>query len=54
MMRAAKPDLEPKDSFAQRIEFLTAYQNASYAKRYQDIVARIATAESEKHRAVRV
>lgn len=48
MMRAAKPDLEPKDSFAQRIEFLTAYQNASYAKRYRDIVARIATAESEK------
>ncbi|MDD0839382.1 indolepyruvate ferredoxin oxidoreductase family protein [Curvibacter sp. HBC61] len=31
---------------ARRVEFLTAYQNAAYAKRYQDFVAQVQQAES--------
>ncbi|MEO8304582.1 MAG: indolepyruvate ferredoxin oxidoreductase family protein [Betaproteobacteria bacterium] len=33
---------------ARRIEFLTAYQDAAYAKRYADFVARVRTAEAVK------
>ena len=31
-----------------RVEFLTAYQNAAYAKRYSDLVARVRDAEQSK------
>ena len=38
---------------ARRIEFLTAYQNAAYAQRYADFVARVETAEAALPEAVR-
>ena len=34
-------------SIATRVEFLTAYQNAAYAQRYRDFVARVLCAECE-------
>jgi indolepyruvate ferredoxin oxidoreductase len=34
-------------SIATRVEFLSAYQNAAYAKRYRDFVAQVARAETE-------
>src|SRR6266568_3769180 len=33
---------------ARRVEFLTGYQDAAYAKRYSDFVARARAAESQK------
>ncbi|HSR64641.1 MAG TPA: DUF6537 domain-containing protein, partial [Xanthomonadaceae bacterium] len=33
---------------ARRVAFLTGYQNAAYAKRYADLVARVRTAEAER------
>ena len=35
---------------AKRVAFLTDYQNASYAKRYSDVVARVQTAEAALHK----
>ena len=35
---------------AKRVAFLTDYQNASYAKRYSDVVARMQTAEAALHK----
>ncbi len=36
------------DAIALRVKLLTDYQDAAYAKRYADIIAKIANAESEK------
>src|SRR5690606_10402649 len=33
---------------SRRVEFLTEYQNAAYAKRYADLVAKVRAAEREK------
>ncbi len=38
-------------SIARRVEFLTAYQDAAYAKRYSDFVDRVRAAESTRSRA---
>ena len=35
---------------AKRVAFLTDYQNASYAKRYSDVVARVQTVEAALHK----
>ncbi|HEX2542532.1 MAG TPA: indolepyruvate ferredoxin oxidoreductase family protein [Caldimonas sp.] len=35
------------DLIARRVEFLTAYQNAAYARRYKELVERVRTAEAE-------
>ncbi|MET0277245.1 MAG: indolepyruvate ferredoxin oxidoreductase family protein, partial [Pseudorhodoplanes sp.] len=36
------------ETVARRVEFLTQYQNADYAKRYSDFVAKVRHAETEK------
>ena len=36
------------ETIARRVEFLTAYQDAAYAKRYSDFVARVQAAESTR------
>ncbi|HLL27803.1 MAG TPA: indolepyruvate ferredoxin oxidoreductase family protein [Xanthobacteraceae bacterium] len=36
------------ETIARRVEFLTAYQNATYAKRYRDFVERVRAAEAAK------
>jgi len=37
-----------EDIVAKRVEFLTAYQNAAYAKRYADLVERVRRVESDR------
>ncbi len=39
---------------AKRVEFLTAYQNASYAKRYADLVERVRRVESDRLSATKI
>jgi len=55
--RAARPALRPAEAapattleaiVARRVEFLTAYQNAAYARRYTELVARAAARERER------
>ncbi|MEX2617930.1 MAG: indolepyruvate ferredoxin oxidoreductase family protein [Alphaproteobacteria bacterium] len=54
VQRAAGPAAEKPEAFAttledvvrRRIEFLTGYQDAAYARRYKDLVVRVQTAES--------
>src|SRR6185369_10223469 len=50
---SAKPDSQRlseslDEIVARRAEFLTAYQDAAYAKRYTDFVARVRVAEAAK------
>jgi len=49
---APAPDRTLSQSFdemvARRVEFLTQYQNADYAKRYRDLIARVQVAEAAK------
>ena len=49
----AKPDSQRfsaslDELIARRVEFLTAYQDAAYAKRYSDFVAKVRAAENQK------
>ena len=55
--RAARPGLRPAETapataleaiVARRVEFLTAYQNAAYARRYAELVERAAACERER------
>jgi indolepyruvate ferredoxin oxidoreductase len=43
-----------EDIVARRVEFLTGYQNASYAKRYADLVERVRRVESDRLQSTRV
>jgi indolepyruvate ferredoxin oxidoreductase len=43
-----KPAETLDDVIARRVDFLTGYQNAAYAKRYTDFVARVRDTEHEK------
>ncbi len=44
-----------EDLVARRVEFLTAYQNAGYARRYADLVERVRKVESDRlHGATRI
>jgi indolepyruvate ferredoxin oxidoreductase len=45
-LRRAATSLE--DIVAKRVEFLTGYQNAAYAKRYADLVERVRRVESDR------
>jgi indolepyruvate ferredoxin oxidoreductase len=54
---AARPGLRPSGAapattleaiVARRVEFLTAYQNAAYARRYRELVERVAARERER------
>jgi indolepyruvate ferredoxin oxidoreductase len=49
---AVNDSLKLSQSFAEtvgrRVEFLTAYQNADYARRYRNLVERVRTVEAEK------
>ncbi len=47
---APAPDIarDLDDIVARRVEYLTAYQDAAYAQRYADLVARVRVAESER------
>jgi indolepyruvate ferredoxin oxidoreductase len=38
----------PAELVARRVEFLTAYQNAAYARRYSDLVERVRRVESDR------
>ncbi|MFC4273073.1 indolepyruvate ferredoxin oxidoreductase family protein [Sneathiella chungangensis] len=42
-----QPTEDLEEMISRRIEFLTQYQNARYAKRYSDLIARVRTRESE-------
>lgn len=42
-----EPASDLDEMISRRVEFLTGYQNARYAKRYSDLVARVRSAESE-------
>ena len=42
------------DIVAKRVEFLTGYQNAAYAKRYADLVERVRKVESDRLQSTRV
>jgi indolepyruvate ferredoxin oxidoreductase len=44
---ASKPAETPDDVIARRVAFLTAYQNAAYARRYADRVAMVRAAEAK-------
>ena len=57
MLKAAIPQDKPDSQrlsgsldevVARRVEFLTRYQDAAYAQRYSDFVARVRTAEAQK------
>ncbi len=56
-VRAARPALRPAEAapattleavVARRAEFLTAYQNAAYARRYRELVERVSARERER------
>ena len=57
VLRAAIPQAKPEsqrlsasldEMIARRVEFLTGYQNAAYAKRYADFVAKVRSLEEQK------
>ena len=41
-------------SLRKRVEFLTGYQNAAYARRYADLVERVRKVESDRLQSTRV
>ncbi len=47
VIELVKRSVNLDDLIAGRVEFLTAYQNAAYAKRYRDLVDRVRIAEAE-------
>jgi indolepyruvate ferredoxin oxidoreductase len=48
MREEPKPPQSLAELVARRVELLTRYQNAAYAERYRDAVARVAAAEKDK------